>query len=376
MAEAEPRAGGAQLIAALRVLCLGALAFSSAALVDGARGHAFCAHGSGCDAVRQSALGQLLGPQLPWLGVLGFSAVLLASLFGRSAWQRMVLAFAVTAGLAGLALLALQLFAIGALCPLCLGADLAAMAAGGVGLALLRRRDLRPPEHTRDTRLAWLAALFFALAAPWLWARARPEPAPAFVRALQVPGVVTVVELSDFECPYCRALHPVLDELLARHGRRVRLVRMSIPLPGHPHARDAARAYYCAQAQGRGDAMADVLFSSSQLQAAEIAVYARSIGLAPARFAQCVADPAIDRRIDGDIAKVTAAGFDGLPSVWIGQTRILGFDRSAGEAPYAAALERALHGPGPWQHAPWLVLALAALVMCWPGLRALLKRAR
>jgi protein-disulfide isomerase len=196
------------------------------------------------------------------------------------------------------------------------------------------------------------------------------------VRALHTPQVVTVVELSDFECPYCRALHPVLDELLAKHGQRVRLVRMSFPLPGHPHARGAARAYYCAEAQGRGDAMADVLFSSSELEAADIAGYARSIGLDPIRFAQCVADPAIDRRIDGDIATVIAAGFDGLPSVWIGDTRILGFDRDAGEAPYAAALERALHGASPWTNAPWLVLALAALVMCWPGLRALLTRAR
>jgi protein-disulfide isomerase/uncharacterized membrane protein len=376
MSNAEAPAANGLLTGALRVLCLVALAFSSAALVDGVRGHAFCAHGSGCDAVRHSQVGQLLAPQLPWLGVLGFSALLLASLFGRGLVQRASLSFAVTAGLAGLALLALQAFAIGALCPLCLGVDLAAFAAGTIGLVLLRRRAPPAPLRTWDARVAWLAALGVALAAPWVWASSRPEALPAFVRALQKPGVVTVVELSDFECPYCRALHPVLDDVLEEHGERVRLVRMSIPLPGHPHARHAARGYHCAQAQGRGEAMADVLFSSTKLSPADIAMYARSIGLDSARFAQCAADPATDQRIDRDIAAVTAAGFDGLPSVWIGETRILGFDRDAGRAPYAAALERALHGPGPWVNAPWVALALAALLMIWPGLRLLLTRAR
>jgi protein-disulfide isomerase len=196
------------------------------------------------------------------------------------------------------------------------------------------------------------------------------------VRALQKPGVVTVVELSDFECPYCRALHPVLDGVLAAHGERVRLVRISIPLPGHPHARDAARGYHCAQAAGRGEEMADVLFNSTALAPADIAAYARALDLDPARFAQCVADPATDRRIDRDVTTVTAAGFDGLPSVWIGDTRILGFDRAARDAPYAAALERALHGPSPWDKAPAVGLALASLVVAWPGLRRLLRRSR
>jgi protein-disulfide isomerase/uncharacterized membrane protein len=375
MAQAEPGSGDRRLVAALRGLCLIAVAFSSAALVDGVRGHAFCAHGSGCDAVRHSAVGELLGPALPWIGVLGFGALFVGLVLGRGAVQRAALSFAITGGLAGLVLLALQAFAIGALCPICLGVDVAAVAAGAIALSLLRRRAWPPPVRAWDARVAWLAALAFALAAPWTWASARPEQPPAYVRALQKPGVVTVVEVSDFECPFCRALHPVLDDVLEAHGARVRLVRISIPLPGHRHARGAARAYHCAEAQGRGEPMADVLFSS-ELTPDKIAVYARSIGLDTERFAQCIADPATDRRIDRDVAAVVAAGFDGLPAVWIGDRRILGFDRSAGAEPYEAALARALHGPGLGAYLPWVALGALALVVLLPAVRRALSRAR
>jgi uncharacterized membrane protein len=375
-AKADPPAAAARLTAALRALCLLAVAFSSAAFVDGRRGHAFCARGSGCDAVRQSDLGQLLAPALPLLGLIGFSCILLASLYGRGWLQRAALALAVSAGFGGLALLGLQAFAIRAWCPLCVGVDLTAVAAAGCALVLLIRRYEPRPLAAWDGRAAWMAALALAGLGPDVLAEVRPVPAPAFVRALAQPGVLTVVELSDFECPFCRAMHPTLKAALADHGARVRLVRMSIPLPLHPQARDAARAYHCADQQGRGEAMADVLFSSSELRAADSARYARSLGLHLARFSACMVDPATERHIAQDVATVMAAGFDGLPSVWIGDSHILGFNRDAGRAPYDAALARALHGPSPWTRARWLALALLAALALWPALRALLTRSR
>lgn len=371
-AKAEPqpvRRASAGAADALRVACLIASGFAAAAVVDGSGGHAFCAHGSGCDAVRSSEVGELVGPALPWLGSIGFSCILFASLAAQPLLRRAAWSFAFTGGIAGLVLLALQAFVIGAFCPLCLGADLAAIAAGVLGLVLLRSR-YTPQPVAREVLVAWTAALGVAIATPWLWTVVRPEPPPAFVRALARPGVVTVVELSDFECPYCRALHPVLNEVLAVHGARVRLVRMSIPLPGHRHSREAARAYHCAGAQGRGEPMADVLFSS-ELESELLAVYARSIGLDVERYERCMADPAIEQRIDRDVATVQAAGFDGLPCVWVGKTRILGFGRSAGAAPYEKALQRELHGPEPARHLAGIAWLTGIALAVWPAVRRL-----
>lgn len=374
--QVEARPAGAGLANALRVLCLIAIAFSSAAFVDGRSGHAFCARGSGCDAVRLSELGEQLSPVLPWFGMIGFSCILFASFSARAGVRRAAWAFAFSGALGGLALLALQGFVIGALCPLCLGADLAALGAGAIAVLLLRRRDAAPAAVPLDVQLGWYAALGVAIALPWSWAGMRPEQPPAFVREHSRPGVVTVVELSDFECPYCRALHPVLDRVLAKNGAKVQHVRISIPLPGHPHARDASRAYHCASAQKRGDDMADVLFTSDALEPADLGAHARALGLNLARFEQCMTDAAVERRIATDVATVIAAGFDGLPCVWIGSTRILGFNFNNGAEPYQAAIERELHGASPWRHAPWLGLIAAALVISWSARRARLKRAR
>ena len=69
-------------------------------------------------------------------------------------------------------------------------------------------------------------------------------------------------------------------------------------------------------------------------------------------------------------------GVFGRGHVWIGNTRVLGFNRSAGPEPYRAALQRELHGPSPWRYAPWLGLVVALALMVWPALGARLKRSR
>ncbi len=371
-AEAPSDARAGRLVTGLRLCCLVALACSSAAAIEryGAV-HAFCAQGSGCDAVQRSGLGQSLGVALPALGLLGFALVLAATLAQRPSARLFAVAAAISSGVAGATLLLLQGLVIGAFCRVCVGADAAALGAGLFALPLLRGRE-RWPAPRAGSRALWGAALLLAAGIPAAFARATPAPPlPAYVRAASVAGKLNVVEVSDFECPYCRAMHPALMRALAPYRDRVNFVRITFPLPLHRHAREAAHAYLCAQDQGHGEAMADRLFAAPDLSAPATQRYAAALGLDAAAFARCLGDPATDARIERQMAAVRRAGFRGLPLVFIGTRSLLGFDASRGSQPYADALAQADNRAGaPSRWAPWALLAALEALLVVPALRA------
>jgi protein-disulfide isomerase/uncharacterized membrane protein len=362
----------ASALGSVRALALVVLALSSAAAVDQfGQDAAFCGEGSGCAAVRASDVGQLLGDALPVSGLIGYGLVIAASLGGRRTLQRIALVAAATGGLGGAVLVALQLWVIGRVCGLCMAADLAGVAAGAVAIMALRRFVTAPAPSARAIRLTTAGVVLAALAPP-AWALGRPPELPPYVRAAAKHGVVTVVELSDFECPYCRAMHPVLAEALRPHGARVRLVRKSIPLPGHRHALGAAAAHRCAHVQGRGEAMADVLFTTDRLELRDCIEHARALGLDVARFERCVQAKETFDAIEREVDEVRRAGLAGLPTVFVGAERIIGFHADAGATPYAEAIERALRGESPSTRR-WLLpaaIGLAALVLLLPVRRA------
>jgi predicted DsbA family dithiol-disulfide isomerase/uncharacterized membrane protein len=366
------RARTALLLIAVQLFAAIAMAFSSATAVEYyARSHAFCAAGSGCGAVRASHLGQTLGDALPAIGVSGFLLLLILVSSSAQRPRLLGLSLAVTGGLAGATLLALQAFVVGAWCALCVGADVGAVLAAACALPLLRNRALGLVlAPTARARAFSHGLVVLALFAPPTWALTRPTHVPAYVNALSVAGKINVVEFSDFECPFCRGLHPVLDAVLAPYGERIHFVRKSYPLPGHRHARDADRAYLCAGAQGKAEAMADWLFETDDLSAKSCARHAASLGLEMSRFEACVSDPATERTIKSEMAAIRHDGFHGLPTVWIGSSTIEGFDKRKGSAPYVSALARA-EAHDPMQHAllPWALLALATCAVLLPALR-------
>jgi len=132
------------------------------------------------------------------------------------------------------------------------------------------------------------------------------------------------VEFSDFECQFCRALHPRLKALVSHYSGQVRHLRLNAPLASHPHARDAAYAAICAELQGRGDAMADELFSAPLVSASANRELAARLGLRLAAFDQCVRDPATHARVQAERALLDEAGLEGLPTVFIGTTKLVG----------------------------------------------------
>lgn len=276
-----------------------------------------CGFESGCGRVLSSQFGRPLGVPLPLFGVLGF-AVLFAGSFFPGRWLRPL---ALAAGAVGLGLILLQVLIVHEVCPYCLTADLSAVA---VAISQLWRREA-PPEQGRLPRVLWLVsavvvvatALMLGPVAAYLEEQARRVPPQ--VRALWVPGKVNIVEIVDFQCEHCRHMHAIMERLLREENKsgRIHFTFVVVPMPKHAQARDAARAYLCAAAQGKGKEMADELLTAPDLGLVACERMAESLSLSLSKFRACVASAETDRRLDDDLAWVKAASSRGLPVVWI-----------------------------------------------------------
>ena len=101
---------------------------------------------------------------------------------------------------------------------------------------------------------------------------------------------VTLVEFSDFECPFCGRFAPVVAQLLAAYPGRLRVVYRYFPLNSiHPNAQKAAEAAACADAQGRFWPMHDALFADqSALGVPQLKATAARLGLDAKRFDACL----------------------------------------------------------------------------------------
>lgn len=129
---------------------------------------------------------------------------------------------------------------------------------------------------------------------------------------------VTIVEFSDFECPFCGRAAPVLHETVEEFKGKVRLVFMHYPLPMHDHALAAAKAAVAAQKQGKFWEMHDQLFEyQSTLSTQKIDELAQKIGLDMAKFKADFAAPETEAQVMADKAKGRKAGVDSTPSIYI-----------------------------------------------------------
>jgi protein-disulfide isomerase len=138
-------------------------------------------------------------------------------------------------------------------------------------------------------------------------------------------AAVTIVEFSDFQCPYCARTAPVLREVLERYRDDVRLVYKHFPLSFHPQARPAARAALAAHDQRAFWEMHDLLFEHSErLGEARFEDLARRAGLDVERFTSDYDSRAADydRRIDEDYAQGLTVNVRGTPTVFVNGRRV------------------------------------------------------
>jgi protein-disulfide isomerase len=137
--------------------------------------------------------------------------------------------------------------------------------------------------------------------------------------------VVTVVEFSDFQCPFCSRAVPAVAEMEKKHGEHVRVVWKHLPLSFHPNAMPAALAAEAAREQGKFWEMHDKLFANqASLSDAAYEQYARELGLDIARFQATRAAPATRRRVEDDVAAAAAAGVTGTPTFFVNGEPVVG----------------------------------------------------
>ena len=129
---------------------------------------------------------------------------------------------------------------------------------------------------------------------------------------------VTIVEFTDFQCPFCRATEATLKQLRGKYGDKIRLVHMDYPLPFHSHAIDAAKAARCANEQGKFWQYHDALFADqSKLAPTDLKNTAKTLGMNSAKFDTCFDSASFDSQIKADQAAGEKVGVDGTPAFFI-----------------------------------------------------------
>ena len=127
-------------------------------------------------------------------------------------------------------------------------------------------------------------------------------------------AVVTIVEFSDFECPFCKQVQSALKQVVETYGREVRLVFKHLPLEGHRNSLPAARAAYCAAEQDRFWQFHDALFAAGNLSPPVFEQIASDLGLGLPKFQECVASERSRAAVVKDIEAAGLLRLDSTPS--------------------------------------------------------------
>jgi protein-disulfide isomerase len=131
---------------------------------------------------------------------------------------------------------------------------------------------------------------------------------------------VTIVEFSDFQCPYCGREFPVVERLMKEYDGKVRLVFRHFPLDFHPYAQKAAEAGACAADQGPDKfwKLHDKMFGNQQkLGVDDLKGYAKEVGVDTARFDKCLDSGEKRAVVDADEKAGQQAGVSGTPAFFV-----------------------------------------------------------
>lgn len=157
--------------------------------------------------------------------------------------------------------------------------------------------------------------------------------------------LVTVVVFTDFECPFCLVMAPVLERLLEEHGDEVRLHHRHMPLPIHEHAIGLAMAVEEAREQGGDEAfwaMHDRIFENPGATSdAALAEHARALGLDVDRFRDAIRFQSHFDRVEDDLTLADRVGARGTPTLYLNGRPVFGALRY-GELEAIFAEERGL----------------------------------
>lgn len=142
-------------------------------------------------------------------------------------------------------------------------------------------------------------------------------------------GTVTIVEFSDFQCPYCKVAATNVDTIIQNYGADVKYYLMHFPLSFHAAAQKASEAFECAMLQGKGWEMSDMLFEKSSADGASLAVsdlkaYAKSLSLDTAKFNECLDSGQTAAKVAADAEYGQSLGVSGTPTFYVNGKEAVG----------------------------------------------------
>ncbi len=162
-------------------------------------------------------------------------------------------------------------------------------------------------------------------------AGARPQDQTTFkvpVEGSPVLGsssaLVTLVEISDYECPFCKRGHTTVEQLRKDYGDKLRVVMKQNPLPFHQNARPAALAALAAGKQGKYWEMHNKMFDGGGLDGASLERYATEIGLNVEKWKADLLSPELAKVIQDDQALAQSLGATGTPAFFINGRKLSG----------------------------------------------------
>ena len=130
---------------------------------------------------------------------------------------------------------------------------------------------------------------------------------------------VTLVEFSDFQCPYCRAAAPTLRQVVSKYGDKVHIVYRQYPIPSlHPFALKAAEASLCANEQGKFWPLHDRMFDDqTKLGVSDLKQQARELGMDGKKFDACLDAGKYVEQVQNDMKEGQRSGVTGTPAIFL-----------------------------------------------------------
>jgi protein-disulfide isomerase len=196
------------------------------------------------------------------------------------------------------------------------------LGAAVVASSLILRESIdRTSADLKEVLVAINAARPAAPAAP----AARPgRPDPTRLYSVEIGdsprkgaenAKVSIVEFSDFQCPYCSRVTPTLARIQKEYAGQVKIAFKHLPLSMHPKAPAAHAAAEAAHRQGKFWEMHDLIFGNQkEMTPAKYEEYATKIGLDLERFKKDAASPDVKKRVDADAAEAAKLGITGTPA--------------------------------------------------------------
>jgi protein-disulfide isomerase len=185
----------------------------------------------------------------------------------------------------------------------------------------LEQTEVRVAERAFVEKLRAAASIQILLVAP---------ESPVFsISTVDQPSLgsaaapVTIVAFTDYQCPSCAAIHPVLERLVKEYGDKVRLVTRDFPLNQHAEAFKAAEAAEAAREQGRYWEYAQLLMrNQSALSEDKLKAYATELALDRPRFDGALNSGKFAEMVQRDIEEGIKLGINATPTVFINGRRV------------------------------------------------------